>query len=447
MQQDAKTHAADDVAGSLRTERLLTADQDTCSLAVAWLFVAGAGALLALGCGAPPPTNLIVISVDTLRADHMSLYGYGRDTTPRIAAFAKRGITFDRARAPWPKTVPSMVSMFTSRPPHITGVMFGSRGQRVRDEELLLAEIAHQQGLETGAVISNAVLGEASNFGQGFSTYIETYKILRGARGFRADTVTTAAARWLRGRAPDQPFFLWAHYVDPHATYAPPPEYSRPFFSDGLYDPTRLRLNKGEGNFNRGVARKYWRRNGGQREHGWYPYNATAWVPFVVYWPGVSEPGRRVNYPVGLIDLVPTVVDLMRWEVDAAPFHGRSLLPVLVGERSRVNDYVIVEAGEGGLEKHQFLRSIEGARWKLIHVPSEGYQRRMQGSPFELYDVRADPMETTDLAAAHPELVDHLRSLLEGRLGEGRAFSDNPPHPPEYSTEELENLRSLGYIR
>ena len=177
------------------------------------------------------------------------------------------------------------------------------------------------------------------------------------------------------------------------------------------------------------------------------PYNSTAWVPFVVYWPGVSEPGRRVNYPVGLIDLVPTVVDLMRWEVEAAPFHGRSLLPVLVGERSRVDDYVIVEAGEGGLQKHQFLRSIEDARWKLIHVPSEGYQRRMQGSPFELYDMRADPMETASLVTAHPELVDRLSSVLEGRLEEGRAFSDNPPHPPDYSTEELENLRSLGYIR
>ena len=137
--------ATSDVSVFLKTERLMIADRDACSLAAAWLFLAGAGALLALGCGAPrfvPPTNLIVISVDTLRADHMSLYGYERETTPQIAAFAKRSITFDRARAPWPKTVPSMVSMFTSRPPHITGVMFGSRGHRVRDEELLLAEIA-----------------------------------------------------------------------------------------------------------------------------------------------------------------------------------------------------------------------------------------------------------------------------------------------------------------
>ena len=103
-----------------------------------------------------PPTNVIVISVDTLRADHMSLYGYARPTTPRIDAFAQRGVTFDRARAPWPKTVPSMVSMFTSRPPHVTGVMFGSRGQYVADDEMMLAEIARAQGLRTAAVVANA---------------------------------------------------------------------------------------------------------------------------------------------------------------------------------------------------------------------------------------------------------------------------------------------------
>ncbi len=104
-------------------------------------------ALLVGGCAVTPPVppaNVIVISVDTLHADHMSLYGYARRTTPFIDAFAERGVTFDKARAPWPKTVPSMVSMFTGRPPHVTGVMFGSRGQYIEDDEIMLAEIAKQ---------------------------------------------------------------------------------------------------------------------------------------------------------------------------------------------------------------------------------------------------------------------------------------------------------------
>ena len=236
--------------------------------------------------------------------------------------------------------------------------MFGSRNQYVRDEELLLAEIAQQQGVQTGAVISNGVLGSATNFGQGFDDYIETYTMIQGPVGFRADTVTTAATQWLKGRTPDDPFFLCVHYVDPHATYQPPSEYAKPFFQDEIYDPTLLRLND-DTNFDGGVAGRYWRRKGEQRElgwyvanydgeiaftdaeigrlldvieergflsnslvvftadhgeslgdhnyffeHGWYPYNATAWIPFIVYWPGVPEPGRRVTYPVSLVNLL-----------------------------------------------------------------------------------------------------------------------------------------------
>ena len=87
--------------------------------------------------------------------------------------------------------------------------------------------------------------------------YIETYTMIQGPLGFRADTVTTAATQWLKGRTPDDPFFLWVHYVDPHATYQPPSEYAKPFFEDELYDPTLLLLN-GDTNFDGGVAGRYW---------------------------------------------------------------------------------------------------------------------------------------------------------------------------------------------
>ncbi len=470
---------------------------------VFWIVTVGFATSLT-ACGgsrSDRPSNLIVISVDTLRADHMSLYDYPRRTTPRIDAFAETAVTFDRARAPWPKTVPSMVSMFTSRPPHVTGVMFGSRDQYIRDEELLLAEIASQQGVTTGAVISNAVLGAATNFGQGFHDYIETYKMLEGASGFRADTVTSFAAQWLEGRRADEPFFLWVHYVDPHATYAPPSEYAAPFFDDALYDDTQLRLND-DTNFNSGVAGRYWRRNGGQRElgwyvanydgeiaytdaevgrlldviaergllsnsvivftadhgeslgehnyffeHGWYPYNATAWIPFLVYWPGLPEPGLKIAYPVSLINLVPTIVDLMGWQISEPDrLFGRSLVPVLVGEQDRVDDYVVVEAGEGGLREDEFLRAIEDGRWKLVHVPNESYQRGMQRMPYELYEVRADAMETNNVVDEHPELVALMKGLLERRLTDA-ASGRVETQQPNYSQEELENLRSLGYIR
>ena len=464
--------------------------------------------LMSAGCAASEakrPTNVIVISVDTLRAVHMSLHGYPRRTTPRIDAFAQRGVTFDHARAPWPKTVPSMLSMFTSRPPHVTGVMFGSRGQYIQDDELLLAEIAKRQGLRTGALVSNGVLGAATNFGQGFDTYVETYKLLQGPVGFRADTVTDMAVQWLNGVAQDEPFFLWLHYVDPHAIYEPPQEYAAPFLDDDLYDPTLLRLNDDNGNFNGGVAGRYWRRNGEQAEHGWYvanydgevaytdaeigrfldelegrglmdnslviltadhgeslgehsyffehgwyPYNATAWIPFVVYWPDVPEPGLRISYPVSLLHLVPTVVDMMGWPVgedEDVRFHGRSLSPVLYGDVDRVDDYVIVESGEGGLRKDEFLSSIEDARWKLIRVPHQEYRRGMQGTEYELYEVRTDPMETENVIVDHSDLANLMKELLAERLAQAGPAGERPEQTPQYSEEEIENLRSLGYIR
>ena len=128
------------------------------------------------------------------------------------------------------------------------------------------------------------------------------------------------------------------------------------------------------------------------------------------------------------------------------PFHGHSLIPVLHGDRDRVDDYVTVEAGEGGLQPNEFLRSIENDRWKLIHVPNEKYQRGRQKMPYELYEVRSDPMETHNAVSKHPELVELLRKLLAERTADLSPIG-NRSQVPAYSKEEIENLRTLGYIR
>ena len=243
------------------------------------------------------------------------------------------------------------------------------------------------------------MLGAATNFGQGFDSYIESYKIIDGDIGYRADTVTDLALSWLDKKSETDPFFLWVHYVDPHTTYDPPSEYSQPYLDDDHFDAEVLRLNEDDGNFDSGVAGRYWRRNGEQDklgwyvaqydgeiaytdaqigrfldeleaqgrlddslivltadhgeslgehrfffEHGWYPYNASSWIPFVVYWPDVPHPGLRVHYPVGLINLLPTVADLMEWTIaDNVEWHGQTLLPVLRGEQERVDDYVVLD--------------------------------------------------------------------------------------------------------
>ena len=107
----------------------------------------------------------------------------------------------------------------------------------------------------------------------------------------------------------------------------------------------------------------------------------------------------------------------------------------------------LVEAGEGGLRRDQFLRSIEDSRWKLIHVPSEQYQRGMQQMEFELYEVRDDPMETVNIIDNHPDLAELMKALLADRVREAGDAPARPSQQPKYSEEEIENLRSLGYIR
>lgn len=472
-------------------------------------------ALLALmivasvACGGGPEEplaqNLVIISVDTLRADHMSLYGYPRDTTPNINAFAQRATTFDRAIAPWPKTAPSMVSMFSGRYPHATGVMFASRGLYVDQQQLMLAEIAKQHGAATAAVVSNAVLGSSTNFNQGFDRYVETYQEespYGEDRQNRADSVTLHSRFLLRDLAPQGPFFLWVHYVDPHTRYDPPAEFAEPYFNDEHYDATELRLNEDDQNFHGGVAGKYWRQNGGRAEagwyeanydgeiafadamigelfaemeslglldntvvmltadhgeslgehqyfyeHGWFPYHACGWIPWVVYWPDNPTPGKRVAYPSGLLNLVPTVLEMMGWEIPADIFHGQSVLPVMLGEAEYTERYVIEEAGEGGLRREQFLRSIQDEQWKLVRVPSQRYRDMMQGVEFELYDVLADPMETTNVADRHPEIVQRLRFALEDVMDATGPVAPPPGQAPRYTDEQIRQLRALGYIR
>ncbi len=474
-----------------------------------------AGALLAattFGCspaGQAPedrrPRNLIIITVDTLRADHMSLYGYPRRTTPEIDAFARTATTFDRAIAPWPKTVPSMVSMFSSRYPHSTGNMFASRGQYVAEEQLMLAEVAKRQGLSTTAIVSNAVLASATNFNQGFDSYVETYETdspFGQDRRNRAESVTLHARFALRDRAPKGPFFLWVHYVDPHTVYDPPEEFSAPFFADRLYDPTPLRLNEDDQNFHGGVAGKYWRRNGEHAEsgwytanydgeiayvddqigeliaemenlglldnsvvmitadhgeslgehqyffeHGWFPYHACGWIPWVVYWPGNPNPGSRIEYPSSLLNLMPTALDLMGWPIPDGVFHGRSVVPVMLGEKDYTEPYVVEEAGEGGIRRDQFLRTIQDGEWKLVHVPSLRYQGMMQGVEYELYNVLDDANETVNVAEQNPRIVERLRTALEEIIERTGPLAPPPDQAPRYTEEELEQLRALGYIR
>ncbi len=191
----------------------------------------------------PAPTNVLWITVDTLRADHLSSYGYPRQTSPEIDRLAAQGVRFDQASSQWPKTTPSFASMFTAsyakdnRIVRKVGIPLPCRYETV-------AEALRRRGYGTYAVVSNGAVGSDFYFDQGFGTFVETWKLPHGGSASggadpnRAEAVTNLAIGVADRIDRRKPFFLWVHYIDPHWPYSPPLPYRDRFQKDRFFDPT-----------------------------------------------------------------------------------------------------------------------------------------------------------------------------------------------------------------
>jgi len=196
------------------------------------LFVAGA-ALATLQCDATPPTdlpNVLLITVDTLRADHLETYGYSRRTDPALRGLAMEGIVFDRARSQAPWTLPSMASLFTGLYPSEHGAIFADH--RIRSSDVGLAEVMHEAGYRTVAVVSHDFVDSSRGFARGFERFDESQ--IRPEDAVTSMQITDAALRHLRDRPDERPTFLWTHYFDPHFSYVRHPEYG---FADDYRGP------------------------------------------------------------------------------------------------------------------------------------------------------------------------------------------------------------------
>jgi arylsulfatase A-like enzyme len=191
----------------------------------------------------PARSNVLLITVDTLRADHLSSYGYVRRTTPNLDRLAAEGVRFDQTAVQWPKTTPSFASLFTATYSKDNDIV-RRVGIPVSCRFEMLAEVLKGQGYETAAVVANGALGREFNFNQGFDTYVETWKLARGPAGgdpTQAEAVTRLAIGLLDGLAragkAGKPYFLWVHYLDPHFPYSSPPAWRDRFRGDRFYDP------------------------------------------------------------------------------------------------------------------------------------------------------------------------------------------------------------------
>lgn len=458
-------------------------------LAVA-LFAAAVlpSALLLGGCGVLPeerrgPPDVVLVLVDTLRADHLALYGYHRPTNPELARFARRAVRFETVQAQAGCTFPSVNSLLTSRYPfHFLGQP-EERRHWIPRHVPSLPEVLAAHGYSTAAVSASPIvratpsdLNPSGGYGRGFDVFDESC--------FKepARCLNRRAFELLDGM--ERPAFLYLHYMEPHARYQPPPEHRRRFAVDGsskpwvergdplpiiytryqgvehfevterdvaqmvdLYDEEIVYFDDQFGELLAGLEERgrlentliavasdhgeAWLEHG--IEEGEYghcrdiAFQSVMATPLLLRLPGEGPSGVR-RARVQNLDLVPTLLDYLGVPADGLGLEGKSLRPVIEEDRN-VNRYLFALAGT--------TRSVRGDRFKLI------YDLRSETS--RLFDLRADPGETRDVLAEHPDEAEALRRALfrwieaiEGRVGAAESLQ---------KTDELERrLKAVGYL-
>jgi len=402
---------------------------------------AAALAVVALaGCrsGVATRPNLLLITLDTTRADHLGAYGDRRARTPNIDRLAASGVLFERAITAAPLTLPAHVSLLTGRYPFDHGVR-NNGNFALGDRVPTIAGALHAAGYRTAAFVSAFVLDRRYGLARGFDRYDDRFELER--RG--ADT-TAAASAWLGETAGDsRPFFVWLHLYDPHDPYDPPAPY-RTAFADRLYDGeiaydddvigTVLERLRGLGVDRTtivAVAGDHGESLGehGEATHGLFVYESAIRIPMIIS--GAEVPnGRRISALVRGIDLAPTLLDLLRVPpLDGA--QGRSLMSAVAGRG----------AGPGEAYSETYfpqlymnwapLRSIQDERWKFIDAPAP-----------ELYDLANDARELTNLAARDASRTAALRRAFDGVTG----GSEGSIAPTRVDRETAQKLAALGYI-
>jgi len=415
-----------------------------------WMTVLTLAAVtLVCGCTerpapAPPPrvaTNVLIITVDTLRADRVGIYGATNIETPNMDRLAHEGAWAPQSDAPVPLTRPSHVSLFTGRYPSEHGIR-DNLSAPLNADVPLLSGIFQQAGFATAAFVASSVLDRQSGLARGFDVYSDRFG---GADQRTGDVVTAEAIGWLRS-PPKPKFFAWVHLYDPHAPYTPPEPYASRY-AGRLYDGevawcdelvgrivTALRDAGTLDNTLVILTSDHGEALGehGEDVHGYFVYEATLRVPLIVRGPGVA-PGTRLGTLTRTIDLFPTVLDLMGVRADQ-PSSGRSLGPALRG--GKVPDEPAFAESLVPLLHYGWsdLRSLRDGRWKYILAPRP-----------ELYDLEADPGELRNLATEQDSRARAMRSGLESQLGNERS-SPKSADASGISPEALERLGALGYV-
>jgi choline-sulfatase len=394
------------------------------------------------------PLNVVVVTIDTLRADHLHCYGYQKIQTPVLDQLAQRGVLFENAVAQAPLTPPSHASIFTGQYPTVHHVR-NTGGFILPSSARPLAKILQEQGWDTAAFVSSAVLKKAIGFNNGFAVYDDQMPRQGKKEEFgedperRAGDTVDRAVHWLNTQS-GKPYFLWVHLYDPHMPYKPPSPFKEKY-RDSPYDGEIAYTDQEVGRLLAAVGEKappgktitaILSDHGeslsehGEYSHGVFLYDATLHIAFMMAGPRIPA-GLRVKQQVRSIDFLPTVLNLLD-ATAPADVQGLSLLPALSGRtvptEISYEETLYPKLALGWAE----LRGIRTNHWKYIRAPKP-----------ELYDLGQDPRETTNVIRQHPGEVERFEAQLKNAIGNGGSEKVDTNMLDE---RQMAQLKSLGYL-
>jgi len=421
--------------------------------------------------------NVILITIDALAAGHVGAYGYPRNTTPNIDRISRNGVLFKNAYTQWPMTSQSLASMMSGRYPYEIGVM--KLRTKVPDKTLMLAEILKSEGYYTSGFVGNVNLAKSFEFDQGFDEYHEMWsefdpKLTKFpiSSWYPAGKINEEVMPWLKGRTGKR-FFLWIHYIDPHQPYWPPAPFNNSFVGDKLYGDGKIipwskvlkfypYLPRGKpvdvsylisqydgevayadsnvGEFLLEIEAQGLLKNSvviitadhgeGMDEHDPYfghgigLYNSQLKVPLIIYSPGV-EP-RVVETPVGLVDVVPTVLGILGKNIASKRLSGRSLIPAMVGQ----------DFSEDVFSESHGLYSVVEGDFKLI--------ASKKNKAKTLFNLQSDPAELNPVV--DNALTERLSKKIEAYSKKEKTSKISSQPVKEMDETIKGQLEALGYM-
>jgi len=402
----------------------------------------------AAGPGKAPP--IILISIDTLRADHLSCYGYQAIETPHLDSLAKGGTLFTAVSSQVPLTLPSHVSLLTSTYPFFNGIQ--DNGETLPPHALTLATLLKAHGYRTAAVVGGFVMDRRFGLNRGFEMYDSEISQPRDDESHDEEIkrlgaeVVAIANRWLTGSS-NAAFFLFVHFYDLHTPYNLPASYSQRFGTG--YDAELRYVDEQAGDFLNFLHQRNLFSNSlvilladhgeslgehGEASHGYFIYQSTVRVPLIVHWPeGNAGFPAKIDEPVRLMDVAPTILEVAGVLVPPE-FQGRSLMEYLRPGASPTPRDIYSES----LTPHSHfgcssLRALRTGRYKYIEAPKP-----------ELYDLATDPGERRNIYSQRSSVALAEKEKLASLRARFRRQS--PLQKMAFDPGTLARLRSLGYV-